>query len=92
MSHTKTGRKCHIDAEGQLSATGKKMSLHHLLSNCTAFLQEKSDLVHLCGDISTTTSTVTVTFTPKFHCEIVGEGIEYAWGAGQKIRPTHPLH
>ena len=61
MSYSKKGRKCHIDAEGELSETGKKFSLHHLLSNCINFLHEKSDLEHLCSDLSTSTSTVTVT-------------------------------
>jgi len=84
MSYTKKGRKFHTDTDGILSEREKEYSLHHLLSKCTDFLNEKSDLEHLCSDLSTDTSTITITFTPKFHCEIAGEGIEYAWGLAKK--------
>ena len=84
MSYTKKGRKSQTDTDGNLSEIGKETSLHHLLSKCTDFLNEKSDLEHLCSDLSTDTNTITITFTPKFHCEIAGEGIEYAWGLAKK--------
>ena len=27
--------------------------------------------------------TYSILFTPKFHCELAGEGIEYSWGAAK---------
>ena len=77
------GKKSHY-TNGELNDEGKKYSLHHLLSKCTDFQNEKSDLERLCSGLSTSNSTVTVTFTPNFHCEIAGEGIEYAWGVAKK--------
>ena len=56
------------------------------------FLNEKSDLEHLCSDLSSTNSTITITFTPKFHCEIAGEGIEYAWGLAKKYYRRIPYY
>ena len=30
-------------------------------------------------------------FTPKYHCEITGEGIEYSWGASKRLYRKYPL-
>ena len=35
--------------------------------------------------------TITIKFTPKYHCEIAGEGIEYCWGFSKKIQRRLPL-
>ena len=46
-----------------------------LLSQCEDFLEEESLLqlhVRLLGAICV--------HSPKYHCEIAGEGIEYSWG------------
>ncbi len=37
------------------------------------------------------TCTITIKFTPKYHCEIAGEGIEYCWGFSKKIQRRLPL-
>ena len=91
MSYSKMGKKADF-TNGQLNSKGQKNSLHHLLSKCTDFSNEKSDLEHLCADLSTINSTTTITFTPKFHCEIAGEGIEYAWGLAKKYYRRIPYH
>ena len=51
------------------------MSLEMLFLSCTAFIEEESLLqmnVQKMGAISFP--------SPKYHCEIAGEGIEYSWG------------
>ena len=78
MEYSKHGNKRDHDSNGKLPETGKTYSFHHILSNASDFATEKSDLEHLCTDLSTSNSTITVTFTPKFHCKIAGEGIEYS--------------
>ena len=32
-----------------------------------------------------------IIFTPKFHCELAGEGIEYAWGMSKRLYRSRPL-
>ena len=34
---------------------------------------------------------VDILFTPKYHCEIAGEGIEYSWGASKRWYRRKPL-
>merc|ERR1740124_1933477 len=91
MEYSKHGKKKDHDSDGKLTDTGKTYSLHHILLNARDFATEKSDLEHLCTDLSTSNSTITVTFTPKFHCEIAGERIEYSWGISKKVLPSYPL-
>ena len=66
--------------------------LTHLLSQCSDFVDEITDLEHLCEDISTLHGINSlILFTPKFHCKLAGEGIEYSWGALKKIYRRIPL-
>ena len=91
MSYSKIGKKWHY-TNGELTAEGQIYSLYYLLSKCTDFQNEKSDLEHLCSDLLTSSRTITITFTPKFHCEIAGERIEYAWGLAKKYYRRIPYH
>ncbi len=51
---------------------------------CTDFQEEETALQHLGKQLGST-----VIFTPKFHCEFAGEGIEYNWAhAKAKMRAT----
>jgi hypothetical protein len=57
------------------TVTGKidlQYSLRHLLSECMDFKHEETALQHLGTQLG-----VSVKLTPKFHAELVGEGIEY---------------
>ena len=67
------------------------MTQGHLLSECIDFKSEKSDLEHLASELSNNTNKSSILFTPKFHCELAGEGIEYAWGAAKRIYRRQPL-
>jgi hypothetical protein len=51
-----------------------------------SFANEISDLQHLFAKLSEETCTISIEFTPKYHCEIAGEGIEYCWGSSNKIQ------
>ncbi len=50
-------------------------SLDMLLSKCSDFLEEKSLL-----QLNLEKLGATCYHSPKFHCELAGEGIEYSWG------------
>ena len=59
----------------------KKYSLSHILSNCSDFKNQKTDIEQLCEEISINKDyEAKILLTPKFHCEIAGEGVEYSWG------------
>ena len=92
MEYSKYGKKRDHDSDGKLTDTCKTYSLHHILSNTSDFATKKSDLEHLCTNLSTSNSTITVTFTPKFHCKISGKGIEYSWGISKNYYRRIPYN
>ena len=62
----------------QLKKECEQYCLTYLLNKCFDFNNEKCDLEHLCDRLSERNSnSCSVIFTPKFHCELAGEGIEY---------------
>ena len=63
------------DEDGQMI---EEYSLRHLMSNCTDFDTEKSQLQTIAEKYD-----MEVIMTPKYHCEIAGCGIEYSWGAAK---------
>jgi hypothetical protein len=62
--------------DGQKDAFGNlqhKTSLKYLLGNCTVFEEEESMLQSVGRALG-----VSIDQTPKCHCELAGEGIEYS--------------
>ena len=46
----------------------------------------------LCDEMSLEISNnMNILFTPKYHCKIAGEGIEYLWGASKRWYRRYPL-
>ena len=85
MRYSKDGKKTDL-VDGALTYVGKQFSLKFILKNCSDFKNEKTDLEHLCNDLSEgCINKIGILFTPKFHCEIAGEGIEYSWGVSKRI-------
>lgn len=62
------------------------MSLKYLLGNCKDFEEEESLLQAMGKKLG-----VTVDRTPKCHCELAGEGIEYSWGCAKNAYRQKPL-
>lgn len=93
MRYSKDGKKDDFDENKELNEDSKKYSLSYLLSECADFKNEISDIEHLARDISNDLQiNVNILFTPKFHCELAGKGIEYSWGAAKRLYRRHPLH
>jgi hypothetical protein len=64
----------------------KKHSLVHLMSECSDFKNERSAMEQLAVDLSSGQDfTVSILSSPKYHCELAGDGIEYDWGLSKKI-------
>ena len=60
-----------------------KYCLTYIRGKCNDFVNEKSEIEFLLEDLSqmnTTKDIYKVISLPKYHCELAGEGIEYAWG------------
>jgi hypothetical protein len=77
------------DERGEILPMYLPYCLRHLLSECSDFKNEISALEDLASKLSTTSSDLRIKFTPKYHCKIAGEGIEYAWGYSKKIIATY---
>ena len=60
--------------------TDKEHSLLRMMEACSDFKNELSALQHLGQQIG-----ITVDWTPKFHCEMAGEGVEYSWAYAKAI-------
>ena len=61
-------------------------SLKFLMANCVDFEEEES-LLQSMG----TKMGVIIDRTPKCHCELAGEGIEYSWGCAKNEYRRKPL-
>ena len=76
------------------SKNGKKVngeidestSLVSILEDCSDFKNEVSILQKVADKYN-----ANAWFTPKYHCEIAGEGIEYLWGYGKQIYRRVPM-
>ena len=89
--YSKDGKKGDLNDEGELTEEGKLYSMNALLMNCTDFRSEVTDLEHLARELSSPDHHISILFTPEFHCEFAGEGIEYSWGASKRYYRSQPL-
>ena len=75
-----TAPKEWLDEEGKIKEEHKAFVLTHLISERKDFLNEVTALEWICNELSSDDCLMTVVFSPKYHCEIAGEGIEMCWG------------
>jgi hypothetical protein len=64
----------------------QESSLRDIMANCTDFLNEETALQWLARNIG-----VLIVHTPKFHCELAGDGIEYSWAYGKGDFRRQPI-
>ena len=79
------------DEEGNIKSEVAEFTLTHLMANRHDFATETTDLQQLGMGLSTDDAKVQIMYTPKYHCEFAGEGIEYAWGFCKKVLRGLPL-
>ena len=58
----------------------EELSLEHLMSGCTDFVNEVSQLEYVCKPLG-----VRALFTTKYHAEMAGEGVEYSWAHSKNL-------
>jgi len=69
----------------EFTSEAKKFVLTNLLAECLDFKYEKSAMQKLAEDLSRRHQRkIDLLITPKYHCELAGEGIEYGWGFFKK--------
>jgi hypothetical protein len=78
--YTNDGKK---DADGN---TIPGSSLREIMGNCTDFLNEETALQWLARNIG-----ALIVHTPKFHCKMAGEGIEYSWACSKSDFRRQPI-
>jgi hypothetical protein len=67
-------------------------SLRYLLSECPDFKHEKSAMEKLRINPSPKNNrTFDILVSPKYHCELAGDGIECGWGYSKKTYRQYPL-
>ena len=70
-----------MDENGEIKQEYKRYVLRTLMSSCKDFVEEKSAMEVLLEKLSSKgPNQVSLLVSPKYHDEIAGEGIEYAWG------------
>ncbi len=58
----------------------EELSLEHLMSECTDFVNVVSHLEYVCEQLG-----VRALFTTKYHAEMAGKGVEYSWAHSRNL-------
>ena len=96
QKYVKDKKQNWLDAHGNVLPEYKrdatKFVLTDLLANCPDFKYEKSAMQKLAEDLSSLHDCkIDLLITPKYHCELAGEGIEYGWGLFKKYYHQTPM-
>ena len=93
MRYSKQGKKQDFEEiSGYLKEESGKYNMTDLISQCSDFKNEKSDIECLCCELSINLhSKFDILFSPKYHCELAGEGVEYSWGAAKRLYRRLPI-
>ena len=92
--YTEKGKQDHKDSEGKLYPEYKQFSLTHLMHECDDFVHEPSAMEKMMNDLCTKKQdlpNLKLFLTPKYHCEMAGEGVEYDWAICKKHYRNIPL-
>jgi hypothetical protein len=88
--YTLDGKAHWKDDRGEVLPQYLPYCMRYLMSECSDFKNEVTALEDLAEKLSTETCMVKINFTPKYNCEIAGEGIEYAWGYSKRYYRNLP--
>ena len=81
------GKASQMDEEGNILPQHRRFVLRSLMADCTDFREEKSAMEVLLQDLSTKSHNnqkIELLVSPKYHCKLAGEGIEYVWAVMKK--------
>ena len=92
--YSENGRKHQLDDNNDVLPEYKKFVLRSLMEETTDFKNEPNAIQQLATDLSKQSmngTKIEVIITPKYHCEIAGEGIEYDWGMAKRYYRNIPF-
>ena len=90
--YSKNGKKEHIGDDGNILDNCKKYVLTDIMAECDDFKNQKNAMEELCENLSNIAEqSIHILTSPKYHCEIAGEGIELNWGYLKKCYRNIPL-
>ena len=93
MRYSKGGEQDLENETGWLKEEYKQYFFTYSISNCADFINQTTDTEQLCNGLSWSfVNNCSIIYTPKFYCEIPGEGIEYSCGAVKKTYRRYPLY
>ena len=78
--YTLKGKANQMDGDQNILPEYRRFVLRHLMSQCADFKEEKSAMEVLLEDLSKKSlnnQKVELLVSPKYHCELDGEGVEY---------------
>ena len=87
----KNPTKADKDENDNVKDECRQFVLSLVMADRADFKNEPSDLEDLAAKMSDGDKTVTVAFTPKYHPNIAGEGIEDCWGFSKKYLRRMPM-
>ena len=77
-----------MDTEGNILPQYENFVLRSLMMKCADFKEEKSAMEVLLDGLSAKSSnnqSIKLLVSPKYHCELAGEGVEYVWGMAKRF-------
>ena len=81
------GKKSQKDEDGKVKKEYEKYVLRTMMSRCIDFMEEQSAMEVLLSALSTKQHngpSIQLLTSPKYHCELAGEGIEFCWGLAKR--------
>ena len=78
-----------MDQDGKVLPEHRHFVLRSLMVDCTDFQHKKSAMELLIDDLNlkaANNQTLKIIVSPKYHCELAGDGIEYAWGLMKRVK------
>ena len=81
------GKTSQMDDDGNILPQHQRFVLRSLMADCTDFKEEKSAMEVLLQNPSTKSHNnqkIELLVSPKYHCKLAGEGIEYMWAVMKK--------
>jgi len=84
--YSANGKKNKKDESGKVRPEFQQYVLRTLMKSCLDFSEEQSAMEVLLSELSRRGELdVQLLTSPKYHCELAGEGVEYCWGLSKRF-------
>lgn len=83
--YRKLAKKDELEDNGEIKDEVKPFILLYLSMTWPDFADKLSDMEHLVSELSTNRCTINLLYTPRYHSEIAGKGVENGWGSQRRL-------